>query len=112
MGKTWEAMPAAEFVGMASSPKFLGNARIKTQHLIGAGRYVRTGEDEMTGFHQMRVAHQKYKDDGLTEVLCKGHAHGKATVRYRRVGGLWKFAGLTPEIRWAEGEYDLIFREE
>lgn len=112
MGKVWESMPAEGFVQMASSPRFLGNARIKTQHFIGAGKYVSTGEDEITGFHQMRVAHQKYKDDDLTEVLHKGHAHGKATVRYRMVDGVWKFAGLTPDIRWAEHEYDKIFQED
>ncbi len=109
MGKLWESMSAEEFVGLASSPRFLGNARIKTQHFIGACKWVRSGDSEITGFHQMRVAHQKYKDGDLTEVLHKGHAHGKATVRYRRVEGVWKFAGLTPGIRWAEHEYDKIF---
>lgn len=115
MGMIWESMAAAEFVGMASSPKFLGNARIKTQHFIGgAAKWAFSGSsgDEITGMHQMRVAHQKYKDDELTEVLRKGHAHGKATVQYRRVEGVWKFAGLTPDIRWSEHEYDLIFRDD
>ncbi|KAK0735114.1 putative scytalone dehydratase [Lasiosphaeria miniovina] len=112
MDKVWEDMPAPEFLAMASSEHFLGNKRIKTQHLIGAGRWVQTGADTITGYHQMRVAHQKYKDDGLTEVLYKGHAHGKATVRYRRVAGVWKFAGLTPDIRWAEHDYDKIFTED
>ncbi|KAK4248224.1 Scytalone dehydratase [Corynascus novoguineensis] len=112
MGMLWEAMPAEEFIGMASNIRFLGNARIKTQHFIGAGKWVLSSDGEITGFHQMRVAHQKYKDAELTEVLHKGHAHGKATVRYRRVDGVWKFAGLTPDIRWAEHEYDKIFQED
>lgn len=110
MGQTWEAMPAQDFVGMASNARFLGNARIKTQHFIGASKYLKTGNDEITGYHQMRVAHQKYKDDELSEVLYQGHAHGKATIQYRRVDGAWKFAGLTPDIRWAEHDYDKIFQ--
>lgn len=110
MGQTWEAMPAKDFVGMASNARFLGNARIKTQHFIGASKYLKTGNDEITGYHQMRVAHQKYKDDELSEVLYQGHAHGKATIQYRRVDGAWKFAGLTPDIRWAEHDYDKIFQ--
>ncbi|EXJ61965.1 scytalone dehydratase [Cladophialophora yegresii CBS 114405] len=112
MGMLWESMPAAQFIDMASNAKFLGNPRIKTQHFIGAGRWIKTGEDEITGYHQMRVAHQKYKDDELSEVLYKGHAHGKATVQYRRIGGVWKFAGLEPNIRWAEHDYDKIFHED
>jgi scytalone dehydratase len=112
MGMLWQSMPAAQFVEMASSPKFLGNARIKTQHFIGAGRWIKTGEDEITGYHQMRVAHQKYKDEELKEVIYKGHAHGKATVQYRRIDGIWKFAGLEPNIRWSEHDYDKIFHED
>ncbi|EFX02941.1 scytalone dehydratase [Grosmannia clavigera kw1407] len=112
MGKSWKALPAADFVQMASNTHFLGNVRIKTQHLIGAEKWISTGADTITGYHQMRVAHQKYKDDGLTEVLRQGHAHGNATVRYRKVDGVWKFAGLTPDIRWSESEYQKNFDEE
>lgn len=110
MGMLWESMSAEEFVGMASSQKFLGNVRIKTQHFIGATEWIQVGEGQIKAFHQMRVAHQKYKDDELSEVLYKGHAHGKATIHYRCVDGAWKFAGLEPDIRWAEGDYDKIFQ--
>jgi len=106
-------MPAEEFVGMVSDQRFLGNRRIKTQHLTGGARFERGAhEDEITGYHQMRVAHQKFKDDQLTKTLYLGHAYGKATVRYRRVDGIWKFAGLEPDIRWSEHDYDRIFEEE
>jgi scytalone dehydratase len=112
MGKIWECMSAEEFVAMASNDHFLGNQRIKTQHFIGAGKWVRTGDSEMRSYNQMRVAHQKYKDDELKEVLYKGHAHGKATVHFRNVDGGWKFAGLEPDIRWSEHNYDKIFNED
>jgi len=112
MNKLWEAMPAAEFVGMASDQRFLGNARLKTQHLVGATKWVQTSETEITGYHQMRVAHQKYADDTLTEVTMKGHAHGKGTMLYRKVDGVWKFAGIEPDIRWGEYDHDKIFGHE
>ncbi|OKL55332.1 Scytalone dehydratase [Talaromyces atroroseus] len=111
MGQEWKSMPADDFVALASSPKFLGNARIKTQHFIGASQWVQRSEDAIIGYHQMRVAHQKYSDDTLTEVLAKGHAHGKATIKYQKVDGVWKFAGLEPDIRWGEFDVEKIFHE-
>ncbi|KUI65329.1 Scytalone dehydratase [Cytospora mali] len=109
LDKIWESMPAEQFLGMASDQKFLGNRRLKTQHFVGATKWVQSSEDEITGYHQMRVAHQKYADDELTEVALKGHAHGKATIWYRRVDGVWKFAGIQPDIRWSEYDHDKIF---
>ena len=112
MGKMWEEMPAAGFVELASNGHFLGNQRIKTQHFIGASKWSSTGRDEIVSFNQMRVAHQKYKDDDLKEVLYTGHAHGKATAYFKQVESVWKFAGLTPDIRWSENDYDKIFHDE
>ena len=105
-------MPAEQFIGMASSPKVLGDPRLKTMHLVGATKWVKTSETEITGYHQMRVAHQKYTDDTMTEVAAKGHAHGKGTMTYRRVDGIWKFAGIEPDIRWTEYNHDAIFEKE
>ena len=102
-------MPAEQFVGMASDQKFLGNARLKTQHFVGATKWLQEGENEITGYHQMRVAHQKYADDELKEVALKGHAHGKGTFWYRKVDDVWKFAGIEPDIRWSEYDHDKIF---
>lgn len=102
-------MPASDFINLASNPSFLGNNLIRTQHLIGTSKYTQPSVNEIIGLHQMRVAHQKYKHEDLTEVVYRGHAHGIATIRYRRIDGLWKFAGLTPDIRWTEGEYEKIF---
>ena len=58
-GKLWEAMPASEFVALASSAGFLGNPRIQTQHFVGATKWVQSSDSGITGSHQMRVAHQK-----------------------------------------------------
>jgi scytalone dehydratase len=30
-------------------------------------------------------------------------------MNYRKVDGVWKFAGLTPNIRWYEYDYDKMF---
>lgn len=113
MDMFWESMSADDFRALASGKNFLGNPRLKTQHFIGASKFVRTSnDDEIIGYHQMRVAHQKYKDDELTEVLHKGHAHGRGKVWYRKVDGVWKFAGLQPEIRWTEYDYGKVFQED
>jgi scytalone dehydratase len=102
-------MPAQEFLGMAFNERFLGNLRLKTQQFVGATKWVQHGEDGITGYHQMRVAHQKYADNDLKEVAVKGHAHGKATIWYRKVDGDWRFAGIQPDIRWSKYDHDKIW---
>ena len=109
LNKEWEAMPADEFVQMTSSPHFLGNPLIKTQHFIGLGSYKKLTKSDIEGTVQMRVAHQKYKDSDFTEVAAKGHDHGTGTMWFKRVEGVWKFAGLKPNRRWAEYNMELIF---
>jgi scytalone dehydratase len=109
MGMKWEAISADDFLALVSSLKFLGNERIKTQHFIGATKWVQIGGEEIHGYHQMRVAHHKYVDTDFKEVEYAGHAHGKATTRYRVIDGVWKFAGLEPEVRWGEHDLDKIF---
>ncbi|KAH6635114.1 scytalone dehydratase [Chaetomium sp. MPI-SDFR-AT-0129] len=111
LNKLWPSMPAADFLAMASDPHVLGNPRLCTQHLVGgASRWEKTSDTEITGYHQMRVAHQRYADDARTEVAVKGHAHGKGTVWYRKVDGEgWKFAGIQPDIRWGEYDHDKVF---
>jgi scytalone dehydratase len=102
-------MPAKDFITMASDPHVLGNPLLKTQHFVGASKWVKISDTEITGYHQMRVAHQRYADKGLKEVAVKGHAHGKSTIWYQKVEGVWKFAGVEPDIRWSEYDHDKIF---
>lgn len=45
----------------------------------------------------------------MKEVLVKGHAHSFNTHWYRKVDGVWKFAGLCPDIRWTEYDFDKVF---
>jgi scytalone dehydratase len=107
----WEAMPADEYITMASDPTVLGNPLLKTQHFVGLTKWEKTSDDEITGYHQLRVPHQKYTDDSYKAVAVKGHAHGSSTMWYKRVSGVWKFAGLSPEIRWTEYNYDEVFAD-
>ncbi|KAF2751507.1 Scytalone dehydratase [Sporormia fimetaria CBS 119925] len=111
LNKLWESMPADEFVAMASDPAVLGNPLLKTQHFIGGTRWEKTGEDSMTGYHQLRVPHQRYTDETMTKVAVKGHAHSFNTHWYTKVDGEWKFAGLNPDIRWYEYDFDKVFSE-
>ena len=104
-------MPIDEFVAMASNAHFLGNPLLKTQHFIGLSTWEKEGADVIVGTHQLRVPHQKYTDASLSEVAVKGHAHGIATMWYRRVDDVWKFAGVRPQIRWTEYNYEDVFSE-
>jgi len=111
LNKLWEAMPADEFVKMASDPHVLGDPTLKTQHFQGASTYEKVSDDEIIGYHQLRVPHQKYTDKSLTTVAVKGHAHSTNTHWYKKVDGEWKFAGLSPDIRWFEYDFDKVFAQ-
>ena len=75
LNKIWEAMPAEEFVAMVSDPKVLGDPRLMTQHFQGASKWEKVSDDEIIGYHQLRVPHQKYTDETRSAVALKGHAH-------------------------------------
>lgn len=93
----------------ASDPNVLGNPLLKTQHFIGGTKWEKVSDDEITGYHQLRVPHQVYKDSSMKEVVVKGHAHSFNTHWYKKVNGVWKFAGLCPDIRWSEYNFDQVF---
>lgn len=109
LDKIWEAMPASEFLAMISDKSVLGNPLLRTQHFVGASRWEKASETEVVGHHQLRVPHQVYTDASLKQVKVKGHAHSYNKHWYRKVDGVWKFAGLAPEIRWSEYEFDKVF---
>lgn len=105
----WEAMPADDFVAMASDPNVLGDPLLMTQHFIGGSRWEKVSDTEVIGYHQLRVPHQRWTDETRTAVAVKGHAHSHNTHWYRKVEGVWKFAGLCPDIRWGEYDFDRVF---
>jgi len=110
LNKLWEAMPADDFIAMISDKSVLGNPLLRTQHFFGGvTKWERVSDDEIIGYHQLRVPHQLYTDSSLTTVAVKGHAHSHNTHYYKKVDGVWKFAGLNPEIRWSEYDFDKVF---
>ncbi|PSR79726.1 scytalone dehydratase-like protein [Coniella lustricola] len=109
LNKLWEAMPAAEFLSMISDTTVLGNPLLRTQHFVGGSRWEKVSDTEVIGHHQLRVPHQVYTDATLSQVKVKGHAHSYNKHWYRKVDGVWKFAGLAPDIRWSEYEFEKVF---
>ena len=109
LDKMWEALPADEYVAMASDPHVLGDPLLKTQHFIGSSKWEKVSDTEAIGWHQLRVPHQRYTDETKTAVAVKGHAHGTNQHWYRKVEGKWKFAGLAVEIKWGEFDLDKVF---
>ncbi len=53
-------MPAAAFLAMISSPGFLGDPLLKTQHLLGACEYERVSETEVVARQQLRAGHLRF----------------------------------------------------
>ena len=104
-------MPAEEYISMVSSPTVLGDPLLMTQHFVGASRWERVDDDTVVGYHQLRVPHQRYTDASREKVKVKGHAHSANTHWYKRVSGVWKFAGLCPDIRWGEYDFDKVFAD-
>ena len=109
---------------MMSSPGFLGNPNVDTQHHMGACRFRRVGPDEIEGKWQIRAAHQRYRDEGVSypgvektaktkngerAVLLTGHSHATITLVYKMVDGVWKWAGIETDIRWNENGFDKMF---
>ncbi|RMZ78050.1 hypothetical protein DV737_g4012, partial [Chaetothyriales sp. CBS 132003] len=111
LNKLWPAMPAADFIAMISSSQVLGDKTLKTQHFCGASKFEKVADDEIIGWHQLYVPHQRYTDETLSKVLLMGHAHSTNQHWYKKVDGVWKFAGLNPDIRWFEHDFDKVFAE-
>ncbi|CAI7619971.1 unnamed protein product [Penicillium pancosmium] len=94
-------MSADDFISMMSSLGFVGDPLVRTQHLIGAASH-----------EWVRAAHQRYLDAELTTVSGRGHGHGNAKHWYKKIGGIWKLAGVRPEMYWVEHDLSTIFLEE
>lgn len=111
LNKIWEAMPLDEYVKMASDQKVLGNPLLKTQHFCGGSRFEKVSDTEIVGWHQLWVPHQRYADNSMKEIAVRGYAHSTNQHWYKKIDGVWKFAGLNPDIRWHEFDFDKVFEE-
>lgn len=108
-GRLWEAMPAEEFIILVSSRALLGDPLLMTQHVVAGTRWELKSPTDAIGYHQIYAPHLKYKDESKTEVLLRGYAHGTNKHWYKKIDGVWKFAGLEPEVRWFEYDFDKMF---
>ncbi|PKX99650.1 scytalone dehydratase arp1 [Aspergillus novofumigatus IBT 16806] len=108
--RKWSDMSAEDYMAMVSDIDFLGDPTIKTQHLLGESWWERISDTEVIGHHQLRAAHQVYTDSTLQTVKLKGHGHATNEHYYRKVDGVWKFAGLKPTVRWNEYQFEDVFR--
>jgi scytalone dehydratase len=110
----WDSMSSKDFMAMVTDDKFLGDPCVKTQHLLGATRWERISETEVVGHHQLRAGHQVYATPELKEVVMKGHSHATNEHFYKKVNGVWKFAGLKPLVRWNEkdgpNDFEKVFK--
>jgi scytalone dehydratase len=127
LNKIWEAMPAEEYVAMVSDPKVLGDPRLMTQHFQGASKWEKVSDDEIIGYHQLRVPHQRYTDETRSAVALKGHAHSSNTRKlsfarpyrsrtinrllicsldwYKKIDGEVRFALISYTPRWFVTDY-------
>lgn len=90
---------------------FLGDPLIDSQHLFGAAaKWVKESDTEISCCHQSRAAHVRWTDEKKTDVAAKGHGHGNVLIKYRKVEGVWKWAGIKTHVRWNEHEWENIFK--
>jgi scytalone dehydratase len=110
-------MPASEFVQMMSSPGFLGDPLIRTQHFVGATKWRKVDVDRIEGHHQIRSTHHRFdtppvgdnSEGKRSSVAAKSHV--LAIITYVCVNGEWKWGGIKTDIRWHDGKFIDIFRD-
>lgn len=78
---------------------------MSTQHFIGAAKYVKVSDSEITAHYQVRAAHLRWKDDARTQEGLRGHGHGELVQHYVKLDGTWKLAGWKPQSFWDEHEF-------
>lgn len=103
-GELHEGLSPDEYVTILRA--LIGDHGLKTQHLLSGSKWERSSDRTVQAWHQMRVAHQRYTDGSLTEVLNKGHGHGTVQHGYRKIDGIWKLELVVPRLHWSE--YDLF----
>lgn len=102
---------------MMSDAKKLGNAGVRTQHLLGGGRWERVnGEGEEEGAWgeiaaewQLRAHHVWFKKDGGIGATATGVAVVKHY--YKKVDGEWRISGIVPRVLFDEGDVRALFEK-
>jgi scytalone dehydratase len=102
-------MAAEDYIEMMSAPGFLGDPLLKTQHLLGAVEWTKVSDNYIIGRQQLRAGHLRFTDETHTTEKQRGHSHATNEFYYKKIDGKWKFAGLKPEVRWNEWDFETIF---
>jgi scytalone dehydratase len=103
-------MTSADFLAMVMDVNFLGDPCVKTQHLLGAAKWIKKSEDKVVGNLQIRAAHQVYTTPDCGVVKLRGHSHATNELYFSKVDGVWKFAGLKPRVHWNEHAFEHVFK--
>lgn len=77
-----------------------------TQHLLGAAKYIKVSDTQITAHYQIRAAHVRWKDDNRTQEGLKGHGHGEMVQHYTKIDGVWKLSGWKPTVFWNEYDFE------
>ncbi|CAI6335376.1 unnamed protein product [Periconia digitata] len=105
-GELHENLTPDEYVAILQRKNLLGDPRLKTQHLLGGSKWEVLSDGQVQVDHQIRVAHQRYKTEELTEVLNKGHGLGVTQHVYKKIDGAWLITRVAPSLNWFE--FDLF----
>ncbi|KFY92186.1 hypothetical protein V500_04273 [Pseudogymnoascus sp. VKM F-4518 (FW-2643)] len=118
-GESYPAMAAESFVAMMSSPGFLGDPLLKTQHLLGACEWEKVNDDYVIARQQLRAGHLRFEDETHKVEKQRGHSHATNEFYFKKTwiedveGGQgrweWRWAGLKPVVRWNEYDFETIF---
>lgn len=83
-------------------------------HHIGASKFERTGEDTITGHHQVRVKYKRHKTTKKKESEVEERGQGLTMMLHYynvEVDGKWKLAGFKPQKPLDGFNFPGIFKE-
>lgn len=83
---------------------------MSTQHFLGAAKYTRVSDTQITVRYQVRAAHVRWKDASKKEEIAKGHGHGEMVQHASKTDGVWKLTGWCPHVFWNEHDFDEVVR--
>ncbi len=114
-GSKWRKLKAD---GDVSEEEIVGWHQLRAAHQL----YARTEEVEIHGNCEVNGNGELYGEGGEAfgkthgqgkrgkEVLANGHGHAVIEMRYKKdEEGIWKLAGLKPEVRFDEGDIGRVF---
>lgn len=103
-GPLEESLTPDQFAAIIADKKVIGDPCVKTQHLLGAGKWIGSSDGTVQVSWQIRVAHVRFATEEMAKTINYGHAHGATTHIYKKINGAWKIVGVIPKLLWFEGD--------